>query len=508
MATAPKPRLLVFIVAYYAERTLEKVLYRIPSSLNDIYDVEVLVIDDGSRDNTFPVGMDVSQRDGMPFKITVLHNPVNQGYGGNQKIGFHYAVKRGFDYVVLLHGDGQYAPEVMPELVEPLRTGEADAVFGSRMMQSGTALKGGMPLYKFIGNRILTATQNWLLGTRLSEFHSGYRVYAVSALQQIPFDRNSNVFHFDTEIIIQLVLAGKKIKEIPIPTYYGDEICYVNGTRYARDVIKASLQAKLQRINLFYDRRFDCAPAASVSQYPSRLEFDSTHSRVVELIPSGSRVLDLGSGTGEVGAALKAKGCFVVGCDIERGALVERFDRFIICNLDEGLPDLKTETFDYILALDLVEHIRSPEDFFDHLRAFAAQSPDARVIVTAANVGFIIMRLSLLLGRFEYGKRGILDLTHRRLFTKATFRRALTTAGFDVTQQEGVVVPLPFIFGPSRLLSWFMAVNRRLVRLWPSMFGFQLFVVAKARPTLETLLSAAETAAKEKTVILIEQRAA
>jgi glycosyltransferase involved in cell wall biosynthesis len=124
----------------------------------------------------------------------VLYNPVNQGYGGNQKIGYHYAIENGFDFVALLHGDGQYAPEMLGALTEPLRQGEADAVFGSRMLVRGDALKGGMPLYKFLGNRILTSVQNRLLGTKLSEFHSGYRVYRVSAIKALPFDRNSNVF--------------------------------------------------------------------------------------------------------------------------------------------------------------------------------------------------------------------------------------------------------------------------------------------------------------------------
>ncbi len=96
----------------------------------------------------------------------MLFNPVNQGYGGNQKIGYHYALERGFDFVALVHGDGQYAPEKLPELVRPLRDGEADAVFGSRMMERGAALRGGMPLYKFVGKQILTTFQNWMLRTR------------------------------------------------------------------------------------------------------------------------------------------------------------------------------------------------------------------------------------------------------------------------------------------------------------------------------------------------------
>src|SRR3954464_14067673 len=141
-----KQRLLVFIVAYNAERTIEKTLRRIPPSLLDHYDVEVLVIDDSSKDKTFEHGEALRRDNALPFKLTVLFNPVNQGYGGNQKIGFHYAIEKGFDFVALIHGDGQYAPECLPELIGPLATGQADAVIGSRMMGKGEARRGGMPL--------------------------------------------------------------------------------------------------------------------------------------------------------------------------------------------------------------------------------------------------------------------------------------------------------------------------------------------------------------------------
>ncbi|MGE5200000.1 MAG: glycosyltransferase family 2 protein, partial [Rhodospirillaceae bacterium] len=152
-----RPRLLVLIVAYHAEKTIRPTLERIPASLLDTYDVEVLVIDDGSEDGTFEQGDAVRRSETLPFPLTVLYNPVNQGYGGNQKIGFHYAVQQQFDFVVLLHGDGQYAPECLPDLVAPLARGEADAVLGSRMLRKGDARRGGMPLYKFLGNIVLTA---------------------------------------------------------------------------------------------------------------------------------------------------------------------------------------------------------------------------------------------------------------------------------------------------------------------------------------------------------------
>jgi 2-polyprenyl-3-methyl-5-hydroxy-6-metoxy-1,4-benzoquinol methylase len=292
-------------------------------------------------------------------------------------------------------------------------------------------------------------------------------------------------------------MANKRILEKPIPTYYGNEICYVNGMRYAKDVIKASLQASLQRVNLFYDRRFDCQPIIAGEKYPSKLEFDSTHSRVLDMVPAGARVLDLGSGNGSVGAALKEKGCYVVGCDIVRAPLTARFDQFVVANLEHGLPEIQSEQFDYILLLDVIEHLRSPEDFLDQLRVLGART-GAELILTTANIGFIITRLMLMVGRFEYGKRGILDLTHARLFTFATMRRALRAAGFDLIASEGVGMPLPLIVGLSPISRLMMRINQCLARMRPTLFGFQILLRAKARPNLDTLLGSARCAAETK----------
>ena len=146
------------------------------------------------------------------------------------------------------------------------------------MLEKGGARRGGMPLYKFVGNRILSWFQNRMLGASLSEFHSGYRVYSVAALKKVPFELNTNDFHFDTEIIIQFLLArSARSPELPIPTYYGDEICRVNGLKYAWDVAKAVLVARTQQLGLFYDRRFDCAPAGGNAQYEPKLDYPSPH---------------------------------------------------------------------------------------------------------------------------------------------------------------------------------------------------------------------------------------
>ena len=161
-----RPRLLIFVIAYEAEATLTAVLDRIPPDVFREWDTEVLVVDDASVDRTYEIGR--AYQDAHPgFPIAVLRNRYNQGYGGNQKVGYAYAIANGFDVVAMVHGDGQYAPEELPRLLQPVRDDCSDAVFGSRMMPPSAALEGGMPYYKFVGNRILTTVQNALLGTRL-----------------------------------------------------------------------------------------------------------------------------------------------------------------------------------------------------------------------------------------------------------------------------------------------------------------------------------------------------
>ncbi len=233
------PRIGILVVAYNAEATLRSVLQRIPADIMAKVE-EIFVFDDASHDQTYAVGVDYQQRAGQD-KLRIFRNPVNLMYGGNQQRGYQYASERGLDIVVLLHGDGQYAPEVMQDLLAPLETGQADMVMGSRMLLPGAALRGQMPLYKYVGNKVLTWLENRLVGTRLSEFHSGYRAYSVHALRTIPLNTLTTNWHFDTQIILEFLRRGYRIKEVPIPTYYGDEICRVSGIPYAINCVREAL---------------------------------------------------------------------------------------------------------------------------------------------------------------------------------------------------------------------------------------------------------------------------
>ncbi len=495
-----RPRLLVFIVAYNAEKTIRSVLTRIPESLCADYDIETLVIDDASQDDTFVEGHKAVAEEELPFPVTVLFNPVNQGYGGNQKIGFHYAIKNGFDYVALVHGDGQYAPECLPDLLKPLRDGEADAVFGSRRLTEGGALKGGMPFYKYAGNKILTAMQNALLRSDLSEFHSGYRLYSVKALSRIPFDLNSDVFHFDTDIIIQLLIAGQRIRELPIPTYYGDEICNVDGLKYAWDVTKSTFSARMQEYGLLYERKFDCRAAEpGHDQYESKLDFPSPHTEAVSRIEKGERVLDLGGASGYLGRALQARGCPVTGVDIFPPEDDGTYDAFHQHDLNEMPLPVSFADYDTIVMLDVIEHLAAPERFVEQLRKDPTLTSDKRLLLSTGNVAFGITRLQLLLGQFNYGKRGILDLTHTRLFTIRTITKLFEQAGFSVTDRKGIPAPFPLALGEKSLAGRFLLrLNQWLIRIWPQFFAYQVFLEIRNRPTLTQLLDTAVSQSAER----------
>ena len=494
MSPGAKKRVLIFIVAYHAETTIVEVVRRIPAPLMEEYDFELLIIDDSSQDQTFALSYKLSRQMEAPFKIHVLYNPKNQGYGGNQKLGYRYAIEHGFDIVALLHGDGQYAPECLPELLKPAASGAAAAVFGSRLLTPRSALKGGMPLYKYVGNRILTRIENYLLRTSLSEFHSGYRIYTVDALRRIPFELNSNGFHFDTEIIIQLVIAKLAIAELPIPTYYGDEICRVNGIPYAMNVVKACLHARLQEWSLFYDRRYDCGQK-TFSRYRPKFSFESTHTAALDLVPEHSKVLELGCATGYMALALRdKKGCRVSGAD-KFSICEDSFDDFYRVDLNASLADVPIEANDYVLLLDVIEHLNSPEALLEELRGRLGR---AELIVSTGNVAFIATRMMLLAGQFNYGGRGILDLTHTRLFTFRSFSRLLEQSGFDIVETRAIPAPFPLALGSNRISRALMRLNSILGHLSPSLFGYQMVMRAKARPTVKSLLADAVQAADDK----------
>ncbi|MDA9597355.1 bifunctional glycosyltransferase/class I SAM-dependent methyltransferase [Candidatus Pelagibacter sp.] len=491
-----KKKLLIYIVAFNHEKFIEKVLDKIDDKIFEKYQTEILVNDDSSQDETLKIINDYkNQNIDKNCKITILSNPDNLGYGGNQKIGYYYAIKNQYDFVALVHGDGQYAPELLDNLIEDMSQKNADAVFGSRMLIKGGALKGGMPLYKFIGNKILTFFQNKILSSNLSEFHSGYRIYTVDILKKIPFHLNSNDYSFDTEIIIQLLFSKSKIAEFPIPTYYGEEISYVNGLYYAYRIMIESFKAKVLNFGILYDKKYDVLPI--VNNYLLKDNFLSPHSEAINQIKNKSKVLDIGCNDGGLGNKLMSqKECEVIGLEVSKNQLTHNLNEFYMCDLDKGLPDINYDSINYITMLDVIEHLKNPEEFMDQLYSKVSNNDKIEILISTPNISFIVIRLMLFFGFFNYGKRGILDKTHTRLFTFSSFSKLILGANFKIVDVKGMPAPFPLAIGSNIFSNLLININKSLIFLFKSLFSYQIFMKIRPRASLELLLSRAKEKAK------------
>jgi glycosyltransferase involved in cell wall biosynthesis/precorrin-6B methylase 2 len=478
----PQPkRIGIFVIAYNAVNKLDRTLDRIPTDVWDKVE-EVFLFDDCSTDNTFYAAIgykNVKQLD----KLTVHRNQQNLRYGGNQKAGYQYAIARGFDIVVMLHADGQYAPEVLNDLLAPLEKGEADMVFGSRMAAGGNPRAGGMPLYKFVGNKILTWLENHTIGMNLSEFHSGYRLYSCEALKRVPFLLNSNEWHFDTEILIQFHEAALRIAERPIPTYYGDEICYVNGIAYAFNCLKAALGYRLHKTRMKYEPKYDVSGDRYVYK---RADPYSSHSQIINWIAQErpDEVLEIGTATGCLTSEVAKLGCSVTGVeqDPEMAELARQYCRKMLVGNVETMDLSELGRYDAVIFGDVLEHLRNPRAVLERLSRLL--KPGGKILISLPNVANIWVRLNLLLGRFNYSRVGILDETHLRFFTLKTAKQLAADSGLDVVSTGVTPIPLPLILpstSKGRPLSFLHAINWGLTRLRKTLLGYQFILVCRPK---------------------------
>lgn len=476
-APGSRPRIGIFVIAFNAERHIAKTLARIPADL--WRDLEVVyVIDDCSTDDTTRKALDF-QPPVDPRKFVVLRNRVNRRYGGNQKIGYQYAIDRGLDIVVMLHADGQYAPEVLPDLLAPLIRDEADVVLGSRMMRRVDARRGGMPLYKFVGNIVLTQIENALSGMRLSEFHSGYRAYRVELLKALPIWENSDEWHFDTQIIFQAYAAGARIVETAIPTYYGDEICHVNGLAYGANCIVSACLFALHRAGLIHIAKYDVARGGH--RYPQKFDDPgSSHSILWSWLRErpleGGRVLELGVGDAALTSRLHEAGALVDGVELsEASAAAARpyCRRVMTADLNNFDAIPLDPPYDIALAADVLEHLVRPEYVLSRLKTVVSRG--GRLYVSLPNVANVYVRINLLCGRFPRTRRGPLDETHLHFYTLPAMRRLLIKTGWVIRREAVTSMPVPVLFPFMRRapFSWLWSAARWLTRRFPGLLGYQ-----------------------------------
>lgn len=241
-----RPRVVVVMPAYNAAKTLKITYHAIPHQAVD----QIILVDDGSTDETLEIARELNL-------IAFVHAR-NFGYGANQKTCYTEALKEDADIVVMLHPDYQYDPTLLPEIIAPIKSGQADIVLGSRFL-SGNTLKQGMPWWKYVGNKFLTKLENWTLGLNLSEYHTGYRAYSREVLEAIPFSLNSDKFVFDQEMIVQAAHLGFRIKEVAVPTKYFPEASsasFVDSVVYGLSILSLLGRFMVHRISLVELRQF------------------------------------------------------------------------------------------------------------------------------------------------------------------------------------------------------------------------------------------------------------
>lgn len=238
---------MVVMPAYNAEKTLRRTYNEIPHEIVD----EVVLVDDFSQDHTASVSKEL--------RITTIIHPENRGYGGNQKTCYKTALALGGDIVIMLHPDYQYTPLLITAMASLLAEGLFDCVLGSRILGVG-ARKGGMPLYKYVSNRFLTAVQNLIVGYKLSEYHTGYRAYTRELLEALPLEVNSDDFVFDNQVLSQIIYGGYDIGEISCPTLYAEDsssIDLLNSIEYGLGVLHTSVRFRLHRWGIINSPLFD-----------------------------------------------------------------------------------------------------------------------------------------------------------------------------------------------------------------------------------------------------------
>jgi 2-polyprenyl-3-methyl-5-hydroxy-6-metoxy-1,4-benzoquinol methylase len=337
-----------------------------------------------------------------------------------------------------------------------------------------------MPIYKYLGNRALTFFENRALGLDLTEFHSGYRAYNVHALAQIRLDNLTNDFHFDTEIIIKLHHQNFRILEVPIPTFYGDEICYVNGLKYAKAILRAVYRyTETSRAVCSYPEYEEY-----FVPYAIKRSLYSAHYYAARLIGRDQRVLEIGCADGAFGSELVRAGNHVVGVDRQPTVPLEAgYGNVMEADLETGLGDRLLDAsaqFDRILALDVLEHLRDPDSLLGQCKAVL--DPRGKLIVSVPNAVNLTVRLMVLFGRFEYSDRGILDWSHLRFFSKKTIRGLLERHGYRITAVHHTIIPLERVFplrSDNRLLRFANRLMRGLTAVVPSLFAYEILLVAE-----------------------------
>jgi len=421
--------------------------------------------------------------------------PRQRGEGDTQKAAFRIALEHGLDVIVVLRGTGAPVAGVLDKLIAPLDRGECEAVIGQRAPAAAGPAGGAVCTGRRTGSSVLGRLDR-MLATQLSDLHSGWRAYDVSALASIPFHGNAPDGHFDLQVMLQLMGANKRVLEVPLPPLRDEPLSTADATRRFWDTSMDVLRVRLSRLGYLSGHLGGVG-----SEYGLKHAENSSHSIVLRWIgemPAG-RVLDLGCSSGLLSERVRALGHRVTGVDVSPlPGVTDRVDRFLIADLDRDLPPEVGEEapFDLVIAADVLEHVRDPARLLRQIAGVLV--PGGTLIASVPNFGHWYPRIRTAVGLFDYDQRGILDRDHVRFFSRRSLLDLLRRSDFLVTRVEATGLPLEVISSRDDALRRGMRrADSAAVGAWPTLFGYQFVVRCETPATISSGPPAAAVVARD-----------
>jgi len=441
--------------------SIRKTLSRIPDEVGHWLEEVLIMLGDEATEIT-EAAPELRAESGLDLRF---HRPLRStGPGALRKAAFEYALGKRFDQLVVMRGDTTHPPEKLPELIHLALDEPARFVIASRAMS--TAGRENTRLRSFVPNRIL--------GMRLQDYRASFRLYPCEALARIPFQLDSDDDRFDVEIVLQLRALGIPIHEAGLLAPDASRV----ERGFDAGACATAIEYRLHQLHFTRNGRY---LVDRDIHYTLKRSKTGSHVQIVAAIEPGSRVLDLGCSNGLLARPLLEKDVRVTGVDAGPGErLSKELAEYLQHDLERPLDLPLERDFDYVVCADVIEHLKNRAQLLRGARRYL--KPEGVLLISTPNIALWFYRLSLLVGRFEYGPRGVLDETHVHLYTSSTFRREVEKAGFTILRQRATSLPFEVVFestGRSRLVRAIESAYHGLARLWPSMFAYQLILEAQ-----------------------------
>ncbi|MSZ67501.1 MAG: methyltransferase domain-containing protein [Actinobacteria bacterium] len=456
----PMKKVIVLLVDCNDETKLEELMLESQKGANNLIDQFIICYSKTFKDNKPKDTSSKIQR--VSSDIEVTRHSLNLGHGGDQKVVFRSIANIDSGVLVVINGEGQYSLKRISEIAQPIIRGEADVVLSS------------LRRHKRDLKQFSTFVNNFLSGVKFENWHSEYRAYSISSLNSINFVESPDGLSFDTDVLLQLNSAGFRIAKVANNSNMGSESAHSLGLIA---IIQSLVTVIRHRLKIMGFAPSNVMPAS----YRFKFNEYSSHSKlrdVLQNIPQ-SRVLDLGCADGQLSEVAALLGHEVTAVDIESGPKSSTQIKFFQHDLENDLPISLTEKFDVVLCADILEHLRKPDVML--FKLLPRLSSRGIILVSIPNFGHWYPRIRTLLGRFDYDARGILDQTHLRFFTRRSFSKMATKAGYKVKRLSVTGTPFEVMLreAPKRNFSWSFLIStlsnidRIFCKIRPTLFAYQ-----------------------------------